>query len=189
MMETITRAFVAALDVEGDGRTIVGRCVPYDTPTAVADPGVGPYTETWRRGVFRSALKDPTRVHLVWQHDETSIGNRLGHAVSFDDGAGGLDAVFRTVGAPGDQALELIRSGMARGLSIRAAIPPTGSRRRPDGTVERVAARLLHVALVTEPAYADAVVTAVRSGDLRPGIVEIRALQAELRVKFSAEST
>jgi HK97 family phage prohead protease len=187
---TVTRAFTADLEADGDGRTIIGRCVPYDTPTMVADPGEpAPYLETWRPGVFKRALKDPTRVHLVFAHDETAIGNRLGYAVTFRDEPAGLDATFRTVGAPGDQALELIRAGMARGLSIHAAVSPSGSRTRTDGVVERTQARLIHVALVTEPAFADAKVTAIRaaSSDRHPSLAEVRAMQAERRLRFTAE--
>ena len=35
---TLTRTFTAELDEDGDGRTIVGRCVPFDTPATVSDP-------------------------------------------------------------------------------------------------------------------------------------------------------
>lgn len=185
--QLVTRAFSASLDTDGDGRTIMGRCVPYDQPTLVQDDPAGlPYSEVWKHGAFRSALRDPTRVHLVFAHDESAIGNRLGHAVQFTDGDGGLDASFRAIGAPGEQALELIRAGMCRGLSIHAAIPPSGSRMRQDGVVERTMARLLHVALVTEPAYADALVTAIRSGTdaaSRPSIAQVRDMQEQLRVR------
>jgi HK97 family phage prohead protease len=185
MTELVTRAFAAELDLDGDGRTIVGRCVPYDTPALVADGGE-PYTEVWKRGAFRGALRDPPRVHLVWAHDETAIGNRLGHAVALVESDAGLEGTFRTIGQPGEHALELIRAGMARGLSIHAAI--VRSRTRTDGIVERQAARLLHVALVTEPAYADARVTAVRgssSGPVSVSVAEVRAQQANYRLRYA----
>jgi Escherichia/Staphylococcus phage prohead protease len=179
---TITRAFTAALELDGDGRTIMGRCVPYDTPTLVADD-LEPYMETFKRGAFRSAMKDPARVHLVFGHDELAIGNQLGHAVSFADTDGGLDAVFRAVGSPGEVALEQIRAGMFRGLSIHAAIPPSGSRRRADGVIERTMVYLRHVALVKEPAYEAATVTALRSSSaLDPvGMADVRARQDQYR--------
>jgi HK97 family phage prohead protease len=184
----ISRLFVGPLDVEGDGRTIVGRCIPYDVPTRVADEGnPEPYVETWKRGAFRAALRDPGRIHLVWNHDETAIGNQLGHAVSFLEDAGGLDGTFRAVGTPGDQALELIRSGMARGLSVHAAISPSGSRTR-NGVVERTLARLIHVALVTQPAYEDAVVTAVRSSSGSVELADVRAKQDAYRLRFPPTS-
>ena len=185
---TITRAFTAALELDGDGRTIVGRCVPYDAPTLVQDPGAPePYMETFRRGAFRSAMKAPDRVHLVFGHDELAIGNQLGHAVSFTDTDGGLEGVFRAVGSPGDMALEQIRAGMFRGLSIHAAIPPSGSRRRTDGVIERTMVYLRHVALVKEPAYESATVTALRSSSADP-LGEIRAAQDRYRLRWPARA-
>lgn len=182
----IDREFTPSLAVDGDGRTICGLCVPYDTPTRVSDGGE-PYLESWKRGAFRGAVRDAPRVRLVYQHDDQLILNRLGRAVTFTETDAGLEGVFRAMGGhSGDQALEMIRDGSCRGLSIHAAIPPTGSRQRPDGVLERTSARLVHVALVDQPAYSDAHVTAVRSASApaRPALAEIRALQAELRVRF-----
>lgn len=185
---TITRAFVAQLALDGDGRTICGRCVPYNVPTLVADvEQPEPYMESFRAGAFRSAMKDPTRVHLVFGHDTVHVGNQLGHAVTFTEADDGLDATFRAVGAPGDTALEQIRAGMFRGLSIHAAIPPSGSRRRPDGVIERTMVYLRHVALVAEPAYADAQVTAVRSNAM-PALADIRAQQDRYRLRFASSA-
>jgi HK97 family phage prohead protease len=183
---TITRAFPAELTA-GDGRTILGRCVPYDVPTLVADDTGPPYLESWRRGAFRRIARDAPRVRLVYEHHET-IGDVIGHAVELHETDGGLDAVFRAIGAPGEQALELIRAGVVRGLSIQAIIPPSGSRTRADGVVERTLASLRHVALTATPAYADAVVTATRGAGGRATIAEIRRQQAALRGKDFAKS-
>lgn len=184
MTEIVTRAFTADLELDGDGRTIVGRCVPYDMPTLVADEdNPAPYMETWRRGAFRNAVKDPPRVLFNYMH-QTSVLDTLGRAASFTETDSGLDGVFRVSATrAGDHALELVRDGTYRGLSIHAAV--IRSRHTPDGVVERHHARLLHVALVDQPAYTDAVVTAVRSSTVTAAsIVEIRALQDELRLRF-----
>src|SRR5262245_61549469 len=185
---TVTRALSATVDLDGDGRTIVGRVLPYGAPTLVCDPGGEPYTEVWSKGAFRGQLNAANRVPLVWAHDEGTITNQLGHAVTLTESDGGLEGTFRAVGAPGDHALELVRAGMARGLSVHAAI--TRSRARTDGVIERQAARLIHVALVPTPAYADATVTAIRS-QTAGGVwlAEVRARQRELRLRFASSVT
>jgi HK97 family phage prohead protease len=168
------------LDATGDGRTIVGRCVPYGVPKLVADGDGTPYTEVWRRGAFRRSVKAPNRVLLNYEHRE-GIGDVIGHAVSLTETDDGLEGEFRALsGTAGDQALELIRAGVTTGLSVSCAIPPTGSRLLADGVVERTLATLRHVALTGRPAYDEAMVTATRSASL-PTIAEIRRQNAALR--------
>lgn len=189
----ITRAFAGPLelaDETGDGRTIAGRCVPYDVPALVADPNEPePYFEVWKRGVFKNQIKAPNRVPLVFAHRE-GFADQIGRGVDFTDAPDGLEATFRLWPDAAANAREMIRDGTCAGLSIHAAVPVSGSRRRPDGTVERRSARLIHVALVGEPAFADAHVTAIRAaGDGPPpaGILEIRAIQDRLRLRFRAD--
>lgn len=172
MSEFLVRSFpteLAAADT--DGRTIVGICVPYDVESEVSDPvergGLGiAYREVWRAGAFRNVLKAPHMVKLVYEHEERSILNVVGHGVELVERSEGLEGTFRAVGAPGDQALELINAGTTRGLSIGVLMHERGSRGDPrHELVERVrVAKLLHVALTGTPAYAAAGVTAVRSG-------------------------
>lgn len=189
------RDFVGALELDddGDGRTIYGCAVPYDTPTLVADRDAGiPYMETWKRGAFRAVVRDPSRVMLTFGHAADVLSNQIGGAVKLTETERGLETVFRALPGPdGDKALELIRAGLVRGLSVHAVIPRTGTRTKPDGTVERtLVAKLPHVALVAEAAYAGAAVTAVRDAGPapRPGLTEIRAEQDRLRLRFSAEA-
>lgn len=189
----ITRAFVPAeLEVAGDGRTIVGRCVPYNVPTMVADlppADPTPYLESWARGAFRSATKDPSRVGLTFMH-LPGLREVVGRGVQFTESDGGLDGVFRAVEHDdGDKALALVRDGSFRGLSIHAAV--MRSRRRPDGAVERQVARLIHVALVDQPAYEDAQVTAVRAAAApAPALelAEVRAQQERYRLRFASSA-
>lgn len=187
---TVRRSFVATLEAN-DGRTILGRCVPYGVEATVVDavgPRAGlPYRELWQRGAFRRACKAPNRVMFNYEHRE-GIGDVIGHAVELSESDDGLDAVFRALpGTPGDQALELIRSGIVTGLSISATVPPSGSRTRDDGTVERHLANLHHVALTGVPAYVDAQVTATRSGGALAYIAEIRRQQDALRLRSAVD--
>lgn len=166
-MTVIVRSFDVDLEAT-DGRTIVGRCVPYDVPSTVADPpNPVTYREVWRPGAFRHVLKAANRVRLNYEHEARNILNVVGHAVDLHEQPDGLHGTFRAVGAPGDQALELIRSGTVRGLSVAVVMHERGNR-NADGMIERIrVARLDHVALTASPAYADAGVMAVRSA---PGV-------------------
>lgn len=195
-MRELLRSFDAALEV-GDGRTITGRCVPFDIEATVADPwDPVPYREVWRAGAFRSIVKAPHLVHLNFEHDERSILNRLGTVTELIERDDGLHATFRAVGAPGDQALELIAAGALRGLSLGVIMHERGSRTLPDGTVERTrVARLPHVALTGSPAFPGAEITAVRSadpgGDTDPGTPALEAVldwAAQARARFTPTS-
>jgi hypothetical protein len=54
-------------DLEVRGRTLVLACVPFDTPTWVADSD-GEYREVFRRGAFEHLTRDPGRTQLRYQH-------------------------------------------------------------------------------------------------------------------------
>lgn len=168
----------------GDGRTIVGRVVPYNVPALVADELGVTYREQIAPGTFRRAVRAPNRVLLNYEH-RTGILDQVARCTELVESDAGLDGVFRALdGVPGDQALELIRSGAVTGLSVQARIPPRTSRTLDDGTIERTLAVLEHVALVAEPAYAGAGVTAVRSSSSsRPLLEAVRARNAELRLR------
>jgi len=42
----------------GDGRTIHGLVVPFDTPTRIASRLEGTFTETFRRGAFDKTIRE-----------------------------------------------------------------------------------------------------------------------------------
>ena len=159
----VFRSFAADLATEDDGRTITGRCVPYGEVATVADGDGPPYRERWVPGAFRRIVRAPSRTMFNYAHRE-GLADLIGHAVGLEERPDGLHATFRALpGLVGDQALGLINSGVATGLSVNVWVAARGSRTADDGVVERtLAARLPHVALTPEPAYAGATVTAVR---------------------------
>lgn len=181
------RRYATTLDV-GDGRTIIGRCVPYDVPATVVDPASpAPYSEVVRHGAFRRSVKAPNRVLLRYEHLR-DLPNVIGRAVELVEHDDGLHGTFRAVdGNIGDHALELIRAGFVTGLSVEAVIHPNGTRLR-DGLVERTLLLLDHVALTSSPAYDGAEITAVRSGsppvEIAPAITAALAISAELRARY-----
>jgi HK97 family phage prohead protease len=182
----IVRRFEPELEL-GDGRTIVGRLVPYGVSAEVADRlpdgSYGPiYREQHAAGSYARSARGAHRYLLDYEH-ERGLMNKIGRAVELDDRPDGLYGTFRAFdGAVGDQGLELIRSGAATGLSVQARIPPRSSRTLADGTVERTRAILESVALTSEPAYVGAGVLAVRSAGeaaSRPRIDAVLAWRAE----------
>lgn len=196
----IVRSFAAeALEV-ADGRTIVGRCVPYDEVGLVADGGGEPYREVWRAGAFRRVIRGAAAgrlpaILLNYEH-RTDLANAIGRTVELDDRADGLWGTFRAHDtAIGEQGLELVRCGAVTGLSVQAHVP-TRRRVLGDGTVERsLATRLEHVAVTASPSWAGAGVTAVRSVDLdldddleTPAGDEVRAWLDAARVRFTPTS-
>lgn len=173
MSETVTRAFALDELEAGDGRTIVGRCVPYDIEREVADPPeFVPYREVWRAGAFRHVVRAPNRVLLNYDHRD-DLGNQVGLATELVERDDGLHAVFRaydTTVASANTALAMVREHALRGLSIQATMHPRGTN-RDGGLVERVRVAMLHhVALTATPAYDTAEVLAVRSA--QPGLVD-----------------
>lgn len=166
------RREIEVVDLEvGDGRTIYGRCVPYDVEALVSDGGM-PYREVCRRGMFPKPVVKASLargVLLNWQHSG-DLGNQIGKAEEILEREDGLYGTFRArPGVFGDQGLELIRDGSATGLSIQVQMHARGTVRRDDGLVERTRANLLeHVALTGSPAYPDAGILAVRALDEPP---------------------
>jgi HK97 family phage prohead protease len=155
--------------VEGDGRTIEARIVPYNTPTKVADApqhgGTGiPYLERWLPGAFDAQTNAANRVD-VWLNFEHEDGFRgiIGHGKVLRSEPDALYGTFRVEPGPdGDKALHLVNEGVLTGLSIEAI--PTRTQRTREGIVDRVKARLDKVALCRPglAAYKGAEVLAVR---------------------------
>ena len=169
--EPIVRMFPAELSV-ADGRTVVGRCVPYGEVAEVADNGGAPYLEMFARGAFRGVCKAPQRVMLDFEHSPL-VANVVGTGRELTEHEDGLHGTFRMLDTPAaDTALELVRAGIVTGLSV-AAIPLGPGRRGPSGETVRTNCHLDRVALCRQPAYQGAQISAVRSvSQARPTLLE-----------------
>lgn len=159
---------LAEFDVRAAKREIEGLAVPYNRPTRVSDDGGRSwYSEAFAPGVFdRHTLNSPAnigRVRLNWTHDEQfELLSWIGRALELRESAEGLVGVYRVDDSPfGDAALAKVADRQVGGMSISAKIFAE-SRARADGVVWRTRAALRHVALVEQPAYVEAAVTAVR---------------------------
>jgi len=172
--------------VEGDGRTIEARIVPYNTPTQVVDAphngGTGiPYVERWVPGAFRKQAKAADKVLLNFEH-ERGLRGVVGHGTALREAPDALYGTFRVHPGPdGDKALHMVNEGILSGLSIEAM--PVETRRSKEGFVDRIKATLDNVALVRRGAYAEAQVLAVREAVEVPVIEPVANLEVEETLK------
>ena len=149
--EILHRTFPAELIEETDGRTLFGRCVPYDTVAKVADPGRPPYEEAFAMGAFRRAVKAPQRVLLRFEHRDGLL-DVAGYGAELEERADGLWGSFRTLDSPaGEQALALNRAGVLGFFSI--GFVPIGNGHRRAGVRVRTHCHLDEVSLCREAAY------------------------------------
>ena len=162
---------VVHLRADGDGRTLVGRAVPYGTPADLPGGGV----ERFLPGAFAKQISAGAdqlqRVKLYASHTDRLSGQqpigRTSILAEHQDGLHGEWPLYNTTKA--SDALELVRTGEVTGLSI--GFKALASRKGSDGAMERQTAHLDHVTLTHEPVYAGAVVTSVRAlgPPVRPG--------------------
>jgi HK97 family phage prohead protease len=158
------RSFAVELELRGgiNGRTLVGRAVPYGKVVEI--PGG---RERFVMGAFAHQIASGQvgQVHLYASHRRRLDGElplaRTSALEERADGCWGEWALPHTTDA--DNALELYRSGTVSGLSIGFKSPTGGSVKGTDGVIERRRAHLDHVTLTPSPVYADAAVVAVRS--------------------------
>ncbi len=150
-MDLETRTFQVELDGDLEDRTVIGRAVPYNTPT-----DVGGYKESFQRGAFGAVKKN---LPLLYQHNEP-----VGKITATRDADDGLHIAARISQTPrGEEVLTLLRDGVLDSFSV--GFQPKQSKRSEDGTVVRTGAVLREVSVVTFPAYEGAQVAAVRSQD------------------------
>jgi HK97 family phage prohead protease len=149
-MDLETRTFQVELE-DLEDRTVIGRAVPYNTPT-----DVGGYKESFTRGAFGAVKKN---LPLLYQHNEP-----VGKITATRDADDGLHIAARISQTPrGEEVLTLLRDGVLDSFSV--GFQPKQSKRSEDGTVVRTGAVLREVSVVTFPAYEGAQVSAVRSID------------------------
>ena len=176
-MNIETRAYDSELEIRatGDGRTVCGICVPYDIEQRIHPT----LTEVFRRGAFANVARAAHRVKLLVGHDSQALP--IGRATLLREDSNGLYGEFRiSKGSRNDDILELVRDGALTELSI--GFQPLKDRRRPDGVVERLAAHLAEVSLVTFGAYGmNAAVAAVREESETPNLDAVRELLRDLK--------
>lgn len=160
------RAYDADLEIRDvDGKpTVAGRIVPIGEPTRIVEPGAS-YREQFLPGCSLRVRQQAARLgHCRWvglklDHSDT-LDHRIGYATTLEERSDGLYATF---GLYQSAELDKVRSMLREshtGLSIEfsdAADPVT------DGDL--VSRRQIHlhgVAATPIPAYAGAVITAVR---------------------------
>jgi hypothetical protein len=159
----------------GDGRTLLGRAVPYGEIAELA----GGVRERFVAGAFarQIASGNAARVKIFESHHARMEGSPpIGKTASLDerfDGLHGAWPLYETSRA--NDALQLVRSGEVTGLSVGFKAIEGGSVRGHDGVIERRAAHLDHVVLTHEPIYAGASVLSVRSQPSGPSLDELRA--------------
>jgi phage head maturation protease len=149
-MELRTTAPATGLEADAAKRTIHGLVVPWDTYATVATG----QTVAFARG----SLTLGDRSKLVLDHDP----NRpVGVYLSSADTADGLTATFRVPKGPaGDTVLAEAGDGLRDGLSVAADVSASDD---TDDGIYVTAARGRHVALLSEPAFDTARVSAVHA--------------------------
>lgn len=162
MSEILTRTFTPDLEVRsgGDGRTIVGIAVPWDTPQRINDKLV----EMFARGAFNHQIAEAHRVKVAREHIDLG-GSLIGRLAMARDDAAGLYTELRVAKTPlGDETLELVKDGALTDLSI--GFRARQDQRRTDGVLVRKTADLREIAVTLEGAYGDAAkVLAVRQAE------------------------
>ena len=148
--------------LDGDKREIQLRAVPYEVEARLGEH----LYESFERGAFGRASKDPGRVKL-WLGHSTDGGRIVGQAYDVENRADGLWLSTRVSKTPaGDELLTLAQDGVLDEASIEFA-PIRESmlvrQRGEDVVVRHRRAHLRGVALVPHGAYGrDALVASVR---------------------------
>ena len=176
-MNLETRSYELDLEVRADtdGRTICGICVPYDVEQRIHPTLI----EVFRRGAFANVARAAHRVKLLVGHDAQALP--IGRATLLREDERGLYGEFRvSKGQRGDDILELVRDGALSEMSV--GFQPLKDKRRSDGVIERLAAHLAEVSLVTFGAYGQAAsVVGVREESATPNLDAVQDLLRNLR--------
>lgn len=146
------RSYSPELEVRstGDGRTVFGIAVPYNTPMRITDDLI----EEFAPGAFNAQLRAANRVAYSREHVELG-GLQIGTLTLMRDDAAGLYVEMRAAKTMvGDDTLELIRSGVLTDLSVAFWPAKDVQVRSSQGDItRRVSARLDEVASVGKGAY------------------------------------
>jgi uncharacterized protein len=160
---------VRAEDAGGDGRTLIGLAVPFETEIEVSD-WWDDYTEVFKKGAFAKTIADRARpVPLLVSHEHRALP--IGAATTLTETDAGLEAEFHlSATARADEVLALVTdaaiSGLSIGFSPLQQTVTKGSARDPASNldlVERTEVNLREVSICNFPAFENAGVTGVRS--------------------------
>ena len=161
----------------GTGRTVFGIVAPYNQVAEVRDRGM-PYRERFDHGAFTRSIRERgSKIRLFAVHDLRKLP--IGKAVELREQPDGLHAAFEIAATrDGEDALELVRTGVVDGFSVGFK----SIKQRQDGDVlVRTEAALLEVSLTGLPSYPGATVVGVRSH--HDGLVITRSIaSARLRL-------
>jgi len=169
MAELLIERAAPAMEPTGDGWTVEGIAVPYDTPAEVTDDGVEHYWEGFAQGSYqRDCTKGGRWVNLMVGHFGDEGDRYLGRCVGLRESVEGLVAAFR-LDRSHPQA-EAARAGELRGWSVSARVYRTRAvvdhGRR---VLWREVCGLSHVAATAVPQYAGAGVAVAREHVLIDG--------------------
>jgi len=162
----VPRVQMEIRDVDEKQRRLVGRAVPYNV-----EIDLGWYKESMSPGVFAKSIQESARqLPLLLFHDSRNLDTIVGVTESWQDTRDGLDGVWLMDDTDeARRAAEKATSGSLGFMSVgfQPKSGDVGSEFVWDEEdvlhVRRKEARLLEVSLTPTPAYADAVVTKVRS--------------------------
>jgi hypothetical protein len=154
-----------------DGYTrLAGRALPYGVET-----DIGWYKESFAAGSLAKSIAEAARdLPLLLFHDGRTFP--IGAADEWQDSRTALDGIWRLDhGAEAQRAAQLADDGLLTGMSIGFAPVRSEWTYLPDNEwnpdlgqkdrVTRLEARLLEVSVVSTPAYKDAAVKWVRTGE------------------------
>ena len=189
MTEFLRRDFPAELHIRSEGglHFAEGLAVPYLTPASILEMrGDGPisYREQFAPGAFARALREPTRVALVYGHSE-GFGDRLGHVAEFTDTPAGLMMRAKLDPSRAEQAIDALTSSHSSLSVAFATIVPKHGTELPGQLITRRSVHLAHIAAVPEGAYPTAQLTSVREGGNKPDDSE--QTDAELEAQAEAQ--
>jgi HK97 family phage prohead protease len=174
-LELRTFVFPVQCRASGNGRTLIGRAVPYGEVAELP----GGLHERFVAGAFarQIASGQTAQVKIFESHHARLEGSPpIGKTAGLEehyDGLHGEWPLYETSRA--NDALELVRSGEVTGLSVGFKPVEGGTVKGHDGVIERRAAHLDHVVLTHEPIYAGAGVLSVRSEAPGPSLGDLRA--------------
>jgi HK97 family phage prohead protease len=165
-------------------RYLVGRAVPYDTPTPVYEPDVGAYYETFQRGSLTADVRGST-VPLLFEHVGSQPVGRIRRTWERDDGLWAEALLAGRVAELEDLVANEVTTGLSIGFLIDSGADEWTRTASGVPHVTRRGARLKELSVTWRPTYSDAVITGVQ--DHSSDWAGDRALVTELTMWRAAD--